>query len=76
MDFKKNNNLHNPIVTVNWHESADLEFSINDLEPLCVCRQLVGNVITAFEDALQVRPCPLDLHPDHQHRICNSQLLL
>lgn len=55
---------------------ADLKFCIYRLESVCICRQLLADVIAAFEDTFQVGPCPLDFHPDHQHRVSHSQLLL
>lgn len=55
---------------------ADLKFCIYCFEPMCICRQLLANVVTAFEDAFEVCPCPLDLHPDGQHGVSHSQLFL
>lgn len=43
---------------------------------MCICRQLLADVVTALEDAFQVGPRSLDLHPDHQHRVRHSQLFL
>lgn len=60
----------------NWHISADLKFCIYRLESVCICWKLLADIITAFEDAFQVGPCPLDRHPDHQHRISHDQLFL
>lgn len=41
-----------------------------------ISRQLLADIIKAFVDALQVGPCPLDFHPNPQHRVSHSQLLL
>ncbi len=58
------------------HASTDLELYVNCLKSVCICRQLLADVTAAFEDAFQVGPRPLDLNPDHQHRVSHSQLFL
>lgn len=58
------------------HWATDLKLYVDGLESVCIPRKLLAEVVAPFENALQVGPGPLDLHPCQQDRVSNGQLFL
>lgn len=61
---------------INKHDLVYLEISINGVKLLRVLRELRPDVLRANEDGFKVRPRPLHLKPDGDHRVRSCQLLL
>jgi len=53
-----------------------LEINVNLVETIWFFWKLFPDVLGAYEDALEVRPSALDLHPDGDDHVCCRQFLL
>ena len=53
-----------------------LELGIDGVEPLRVQRQLVPDVLGTYEDGLEVRPSPLNIHPQRDDLVHHAQTFL
>lgn len=53
-----------------------LEVLINAIKLFGMIRELSSDVVGPYKDGFQMRPCPLNLKPDDDNRVCSSKLLL